>query len=93
MFGLFKPKAERLALHVERLMMTMDMSFREGKLDVTALAYKKLDGAMAEVVAAGWSEKTLFDFLKGRALARLAVDEEYAITVASAAQRYMSLHY
>lgn len=88
MFGLFRPKTEKISLHIERLMMTMDMSYKEGKLDVTLFAYQKLSTAMEELEEAGWTEKQLIVFLRERGLAKMAVDDDYAKKVVEAAERY-----
>lgn len=77
MFGLFRPKAERLALKIERLFMSAEMAFDRGKLETAAVALIRLEPVLRELHYEGWDETKLEAFLRKRALSKSHVDDAY----------------
>jgi len=76
-FGLFRPKGERLALKVERLFMTAEMAFDRGKLETAALALLRLTPVLRDLHYEGWDEAKLDQFLRARGLCKRYVDTDY----------------
>ena len=77
MFGFFRPKAERLALRIERLYMSAEMAFDRGKHDTARLAVHQMLPTLKALHYEGWSESQLNDFLRERGLCRSFIDKEY----------------
>jgi hypothetical protein len=89
MFGLFRPRAEKLALKVERLIMSAEMAFDRGKVDTAAAAYQVMLPVLRNLHHEGWSEQRLFDFLRERGLCKSTLDKAYEARMRSAIEQHM----
>lgn len=79
MFGFGKSKSEKLALKVERLMITMEAAANQGKWNVAVYVSQEQTRALRELHELGdWSEQKLTAFLRKRGLVKSLIDDDYA---------------
>ena len=78
MFGFGKPKGERLALKIERIMMAMEMAADKGKWDVAVYSSQQLVRTLGDLNCdTDWTEERLTDFLSKRGLVKSITDRNY----------------
>ena len=79
MFGIGKSKSEKLALRLERYMMSMEMAADKGRWDAAVYASRQMLPLLREIhLQNEWTDGALEEFLRKRGLVRQLVDEDYS---------------